>query len=425
LSCFEVLAQEARSRWQTSNLIRKDKFDIVLPQAMRNNSVDMWIHVIQQWKPDPLGLDLGVTNGYFSGYFVFSDRTGERVERAVLGRSDRLLQMCGAYDLFAPASDLNDFVAQRDPKRIAVNMSDKIGVADGLSHHSYLKLRKILGEKYANRLVSAEKLIADFRSKRVSSEIGAFTELADFARRTIERALSNNVITPGVTTREDVAWWVQDQLLARGMGSAFGFSMPSLIHSFASSESEYRRSDYIIQRGDVLQFDFGATMNNFGTDAKRHAYVLREGETNAPAELRRVFDEALAIRELIREHIGPGRTGAETLEFLYKKVEAAGFVRQEIEDNVTDTRITEVNIGCHSVGNLGHCVGPSIWIDHPWRLQFTLEPSQLFSFELFTYPTVAEWGGKKLRIGIEDDALLTEVGVEWLYPVNDGIILIK
>lgn len=420
-------AQElnSRSRWETLNLIRNEKFDILLPQVMRDNNIGMWIHVFQQWKTDPMGIDLGVSNGYFSGYIVFTDTGNDRIERAILGRHDVLLQMTGAYDTFMSADDLKEFVSERDPQRIGINMSDKIAVANGLSHSGYRALLNALGDTYSQRIVSAEKLISDFRSKRVSSEIRVFTQAADFARRFLEQALSNEVITPGVTTREDVGWWVQDQMLFHGMVSSFGLSMPGLIHSYTSSAEEYRKTDYSIQRGDLMQFHLGVNLMNYGTDAKRHAYVLREGETDVPREFKQAFEESLRIRDLIKEHLKPGKTGVETLEYLYRKVEDAGYVRQEVEDRVQDTDIIEVNIGMHSVGNLGHDVGPSLWIDQPWRIQFILEPSNLFSFEIFTYPTIKEWGGKKARIGLEDDAVFSVHGVEWLYPVNDGVLLIK
>ncbi len=31
-----------------------------------------------------------------------------------------------------------------------------------------------------------------------------------------------------------------------------------------------------------------------------------------------------------------------------------------------------------------------------------------------------EFGGKKVRIPLEDDAIVTERGVEWFYPLNRG-----
>jgi hypothetical protein len=126
-------AQEARRRWEMQRQIRLDKFDQVLPRVMRAHAIDMWIVAVKENHREPLWEDLG--RGYVSGvgYYVFTDRGGERIERAALGPSGYLIEESGAYDIFAPASQLAEFVRARNPKRIGVNMSDEIGPADGLS----------------------------------------------------------------------------------------------------------------------------------------------------------------------------------------------------------------------------------------------------------------------------------------------------
>ena len=90
-----------------------------------------------------------------------------------------------------------------------------------------------------------------------------------------------------------------------------------------------------------------------------------------------------------------------------------------------DAPSTEFIIGCHSVGDWGHGIGPSMAFFNPGRLTFEIRPTNLFSIELFAYTAVPEWGGKKLRIPLEDDAIVTERGVEWVYPVTQRIQLIK
>ncbi len=419
-----VQAQEARTRWEIMNLIRREKFDIVLPKAMRENNIDMWIVMVKRGNRDPLHEDLGGGTpndkwrlGEFLGYYIFSDRGSDRIERAVLGIDGYTLQHGGAYDLFGSAQDLESFVAERNPGRIGVNMSAYLGVADGLSHTSYLHLVAELGSEYAARLVSAEKLVADFRSHRVASEIATFGKATELTRQILERALSNEVITPGLTTRDDVRWWIQDQMLSLGYSSLA--NMPSVIYPERATSK-----DYAIQPGDLLSLDFGIEMLNFVTDAKRLAYVLPEGEVTVPATVQDAFDQSLAVRQIIEEHVQPGRSGAETLELLYRRVEEAGFQRQEIEDLVTDTVNTEVNIGWHSVGNFGHDVGPAIWSDKPFRNELELRPTQLLSFEFFVYAPLPELNGEKLRIGIEDNIVLTENGVGWLSPGIDRILLI-
>ena len=277
-------AQEARRRWERMAQIRRDKFDYILPEVMRENGIDMWITVMREGLHDPLYEDLG--RGYVGGvgYYVFSDRGGERIERAALGISGYLLEENGAYDIVSGNTDLRAFVAERDPQRIGINTADSIGAADGLSHTMHGALLETLGEPYAGRLVSAEKLISDFRSRRVASEIIAFGEAGEISRNIAERAFSNEVITPGQTTLEDVAWWMQDQLLERGLDSSF--DMPS-VYITGPDGIEATSSDRIIQRGDLLMIDWGVGLMNFYTDVKRIAYVLQEGETSAPAGIQK------------------------------------------------------------------------------------------------------------------------------------------
>ena len=90
-----------------------------------------------------------------------------------------------------------------------------------------------------------------------------------------------------------------------------------------------------------------------------------------------------------------------------------------------DPENIDVIIGCHSVGNLGHGIGPSIAWFNPERMKYTIQPTNRFSIELFAYTAIPEWGGKKLRVPLEDNAIVTERGVEWLYPVNNKVLLIR
>jgi Xaa-Pro aminopeptidase len=354
-------------------------------------------------------------------YFIFTDRGASGIERAAIGLSDRRIEACGAYDVLEDGVDLKTFVSERDPKRIALNMSEGIGAADGLSHTSYLHLVSALGEKYSSRFVSAEKLASDFRSRRVASEIVAFGEAGEMSREIAERALSNEVIIPGRTTLEDVSWWMWDQLLARGLDSSFG--MPS-VYVTGPDGIEATSNQRIIKRGDFLIIDWGVGYLGFYTDVKRTAYVLKEGETEAPPGLRHAFEQGVKVRDLLRREIKPGPTAAAMLEHLNDQIEKAGFTLIEF-NRPTDADTTDVIIGCHSVGDLGHGIGPSIAWFNPERLQYSIRPTNLFSIELFAYTKAPEFGGKKVRIPLEDDAIVTERGIEWLYPVNRGILLVK
>ena len=185
--------QQSDELKEMNNQIRRENFDRVLPEVMRKNHVDMWIHVMRETIPDPFGAeDLGST----SGVFVFSDRGGDRIERAILERrwgasqapltwrvdwDTKLVEECGAYDIVQEPvlvsqppggrsteydfrfKGLRQFVEARQPRRIAVNFKLELGpyptttqAQDGLSHTDFVLLARELGEKYAANLVSSD-----------------------------------------------------------------------------------------------------------------------------------------------------------------------------------------------------------------------------------------------------------------------------
>jgi Xaa-Pro aminopeptidase len=404
------------------NQIRQDKFDLVLPGAMRDNNIDMWIVMNREGNFDPLYPDMG--EGYVgaTGYYVFTDNGGDRIERAALGVGGYLLKEGGTYDYYGSELELREYVTERDPQWIGLNYSKSIGGADGLSYSGHLELAETLGEKFAARFVSAEKLVSDFRSQRVASEIAVFGEACELSYQIAEKALSNAIITPGVTTLEDVAWWMKEQLFKHNLESSFG--MPS-VYVTGPRGILATSSDRIISRGDVLTIDWGVGLMNMYTDMKRMAYVLREGETAVPLGIQNAFEQAVHVRDIIKKTIKPGKTAKETETAVYAALTAAGFNKMKGFNQFTEGDVTDVIIGCHSVGNWGHGVGPSIAFFNPVRLGFEIKPTNLLSIELFAYTRLPEWGGKKLRVALEDDAVVTARGVEWIYPVNPRVAVIK
>jgi len=198
--------------------------------------------------------------------------------------------------------------------------------------------------------------------------------------------------------------------------------------------------NYIIQRGDLLKIDMGVSSSNYGTDIQRMAYVLRDDETEIPEGIQHAFNQALKAREVIRKTIKVGRTAGETLKAIGHALETAGFgyipgdptmdggfSGLKRGEQIKHPEKTEVAIDCHCVGNTGNgdvAVGPSIANFRPDRAHLTIHPNNLFAFEFMAYTAVPEWGGRKVRIGYEDDAIVTVNGVEWLYPETDRIFVI-
>jgi len=427
LMAVNTIADGSRDLWEIMNMIRSDKFDYVLPKAMRNNDIDMWITIDKGRGTEPLYLDFGDESSNGSGMFVFTDR-GDRIERAVLFGHGELLAQSGVYDIIGYRGTLKEFVKERDPKRIGVNFTtDKElfppegrHLSDGLSHTDYINLKKELGEPYASRLVSAERLIADYRAERVPGEIILFSKVANVTRKLQERALSNEVIIPGKTTMLDVCWWMDEQRHALDYQSGW---FPSVFLS-PPDGVEIANTNRVIQPGDILQIDWGIGKHNFHTDMKRFSYVMGEGETRIPAGIQRAFDESRKIRELIRKNVKSGKTGRELLDNLKRLVRKAGYVYTE-KEHPSDVEGIEVNIGMHPCGNLGHGVGASLFEIFPVRTTYEVMPNSLFAFEFIVFTPAPEWGGNKVPVCVEENALVTEHGIQWVHPPQNEILIIR
>jgi len=436
VSGIDAYAQRAKQKYEILRLIRHEKFNLVLPGAMRDNNVDMWIHVVQDGNTDPLDLDLGGRINYSVtdtlGYYIFTDRGGDRIERAIFGGYGEE----GLYDIFGTARNLRKFIEERDPKVIAVNMSHWLPIANGLSYTGYLRLTKVLGEKYAERIISAENVITDFRTRRVQREITAFANSCEIHRQIQEAALRR--IQPGITTREEVGWWAQDQLLAQGIPSSLHApSLPGVSYSEVSDPSETRKPGYAFQRGDFISWDWGIRYLNFGTDYKRKVYILKEDERDVPKGLKHAWDRVIKAREIIRKTFKIGKTAGENLSNIVRTMEDAGYVYtpfidigskdREIINALGDDKRSGFSIDCHTLGNTGNgdvTSGPSMAPFRQGRFHFMVQQNNLFAFEFMIHTWVPEWG-RRLSINYEDDAIVTEKGVEALYPWHDTIILIR
>jgi len=173
-----------------------------------------------------------------------------------------------------------------------------------------------------------------------------------------------------------------------------------------------------------MMIDWGVQLMNFGTDVKRVAYVLKPGELTPPKSIQAAFDKALAVRDVVKKAIKPGVRADQTMKAMDAALRAAGYGVIEFNKPNADDK-TDVVYGFHPVGNTGHDIGPSLTTWQPLQTTFTLHPQHLFSFEYFAYTPIAEWGGKKLRIPIEDDAILMENGIQFVHPANYRLLVVK
>ena len=260
-------------------------------------------------------------------------------------------------------------------------------------------LKTTVGESFASRFVSAEKLVADFRSHRVASEIVAFGEAANIAIQLTERALSNEVITPGKTTLMDVHYWIT----AERKRQNFEFNFP------ASLDIQRYRDDKVIslddadnpviERGDVLHVDFGVRLAGVVTDQQKMGYVLRDGETAPPPGLVKEFADSVKGAEIHTAEILAGRTGIG----IKTRSEAAGKAAG-----------IDLLVYSHVQGYWVHDAGTWTVFDWPERYgahpRTPLQGTEWFSLEFRTRTAVPEWGGALVSMQREEDQITSKTG---------------
>lgn len=458
VSGFYAQTQNKDDIQELMNQIRRDKFDIILPQIMRKHHIDMWIQVMREGNIDPFASNLGSE----SGVFIFTDHGGHRIERAVFGHVSDLVKKCGAYDILFPPDikipltgfpeyrmplgafyrkggtewpggpkteldfrfkGVGKFVAERDPERIAVNYLEELGSpvlyeiprlrSDGLSHTDYNLLVKEIGDKYAGRIVSAEYLITEFLATPVEREIVLFKKMRERIGESIDRQFES--IVPGVTRFGDLE------------GN----------RSLVDKDGHRRGDDYVIQRGDLIclaggkqsgghvdpEWEYG----NFYEVTFEYGFVLREGEAALPPKIQKAWSDVMNVRKILEDNIVLGRTAGETFEVLKQKIGEAGYiyVNRQIFDKDQDPEKTQVPLDMHAAGAgiYPPRIGP---LGPDWQREMELPLYHHFYFEYWVYVPMPEWGeGKYLSIQLHDGAVVTEKGVEYFYPPPREIRLIE
>jgi Xaa-Pro aminopeptidase len=172
----------------------------------------------------------------------------------------------------------------------------------------------------------------------------------------------------------------------------------------------------VIRRGDVLHCDFGITALGLNTDTQHMGYVLRPGETDAPAGLVAALRRGNRLQDLLLEEMVPGRTGNEVLRRTRERMRGEGI---------------DGTIYTHPVGDHGHGAGPLIGLwdrqeGVPGRGDVPLRPNTWFSIELQATTPVPEWNGQPVRMGLEEEARLDERGARhWVLARQERFHLVR
>jgi Xaa-Pro aminopeptidase len=296
---------------------------------------------------------------------------------------------------------LRQYIDERDPTKIAINQSRTISMADGLTAELKDYLVQTIGETYWDALVSSEPLLVDYVSTKTEAEQAIQREASQATFQILRRAFSNEVIQPRQTSLLDVHYWITAEWKRQG----FEFNFPaSLDLQRRGSEMLDDSDNPVIQPGDLLHVDFGVRTSGLVADQQKMAYVLREGETEAPAGLRAAFARSVRMANILIDEFRVGRTGIA--------------IKTAAEARALDEGIDSL-VYSHAQGNWVHDAG--VWMIHDWpdrygdHPRFRLRAGEWISLEFSVSEAVPEWNDQSVTIMREEDTLVHPDGqVEYL-----------
>jgi hypothetical protein len=426
LNCFasdEIMSMRDRSA--TVDKILNDKLDNILPGLMRREGIDMWILISREYNEDPV-LKTMLPSTWLSArrrtiLVMFDPGEGRPIERMAVARYKVDTMFKKAWDKEKQPSQwqrLVDLIKQKNPKKIGLNKSTHFALADGMTATEYEEFYAVLPEYLSNKIVSAEKLAVAWLETRTDMEMALYPTLIKIGHEIIAEAFSNQVITPNVTSTDDVVWWLREKSRALKLVNWFH---PTVSIQRASKDKfdhieafSKRPGAQIIIPGDLIHVDFGLTYLRLNSDQQQHGYILRKGEIDAPDYLKQALAKATRLQEIFTANFKLGRTGNEVLKMSRQ---------QAIEESIKPSIYT------HPIGYHGHAAGTTLgmWDSQggvPVQGDYPLHYDTAYSIELNAASFITEWN-KEIRIMLEEEAYFDETGVNYLDGRQTQFHLIK
>lgn len=394
---------ELRDAWT------KERFETVLPRLMREERVDMWTLIAREYNEDPV----------LATMLPAEWRSARRTTMLVLAAGERGVERLAVSrypvgeffeSVWNPDEEpdqwkrLGELVAQKRPRSLALNVSHDSAHADGLTSSLHMNTLKALPPRYEHAVNLRHALPVRWLETRTAGEQEAYPGIVERAHDLILEGLG--WITPGETRTEDLAWWYEERIQSRGLATWF-HPMVSVQradgHDRGTSFAE-EEGDRTILSGDLIHLDVGIVWAGLHTDTQHQAYVLRPGETEAPAGLREGYRLGNRAQDLLMERFRVGATGNDVLVATREALAAEGI----------DGRVYTHPLGLH-----GHGAGPLIglWDQQsgvPGRGNLPVHADTAWAIELGVSHVVPEWGGQTVEFLLEEDALFDGETVRFL-----------
>ena len=426
---FQAISADAiilpmRERAQVIDEIIDERIETVLPGLMERTGIDMWVIISREYNEDPV-LKTFLPSTWQTArrrtiLLIYNPGSGEPLETLAVARYGVGKTFTKAWDKELHGDQwkrLAELIEERNPNKIGINYSDTFALADGITHTEYDLFLESLKPAHREKVISAEELAVGWLETRSKTEMIIYQQICRIAHEILAAGLTDEVIQPGITTTNDVAWWYRDRIRELKLTAWFHPSVsiqretsPALD---AKSSILARHDDNTIMPGDLLHVDFGITYLRLNTDTQQHAYVLKTGENKIPNDLEIAMKNGNRLQDILTGEIAVGRTGNEVLASALSKAKNEGITP---------------SIYTHPIGYHGHGAGSTIgmWDQQegvPGGGDYPIYPNTAYSIELYAETNVPSWG-KPVRIKLEEDAMFDGDSVYYIDGRQKEIFLI-
>ena len=424
LISFEIHSQDIlnlKDRAKVIEEIQKDRFDNLLPKLMEETDIDMWVIITREYNEDPVIKTLlppTWLNARRRTILAFHyDKKTKNLEKVAIARYSFGKNIPSIWNKEEEPNQIKalvKFIEEKNPDKIGLNFSDHFALADGIVKTDYELFINNLPSKLSKKVVSAEELAIRWIETRTEKEMIIYDQLVEITHGIINEAFSTNVITPGVTSTNDVVWWMREKVKKLGLKTWFHPTIDvqrneiSDLYAF-DGESKFD----IILPGDLIHCDFGITYLTLNTDCQELAYVLKPQETKAPDYLVKALDEGNRVQDIFTNLFEYKKTGNQILKEALEQGKKEGLRPQ---------------IYTHPLGTFGHSAGTTLgmWDSQggvPFTGDFPMNYNTVYAIELNTKVFIKEWN-KDIRIMLEEAGVFEKSGFRYVNGRQTELILV-
>lgn len=398
--------------------IRKKRIATLLPDAMKAANVEAWLVVCRENNNDPLAQHVGGENAGGTAAFIFILQNGFRsVVYSPIGEATALRDLKIHDEVIAVPRGSNalemaaEYLIKSGIKTLAINSSSNNELADGLSFTQRQALEAAFGNQKPD-WVSSEELIYEWLSVKLPEEVDIMTQAAQLTADWQIEAYAQ--VIPGKTTDAEVAKFLKAKMVQYGVTDGWAPDQNPNVNS-GPDRGHSHATEKVIMPGDVIQTDFGIRVYDMWvTDIQRFAYVLKSGESSAPADIQQYWENGKQGSRIALAAMKPGATGYDVDKAQRDLMKQKGSLPVMWSTG-------------HPVGYVAHDIGPSLGGAQEGRTPWpaTLRPmkqGQTFAFDGFFAWKIE--GGEK-TISVEEMAVVTESGARYLIPPQEELVLIS